>query len=237
MKCVLPFLAAATTLLVSAPSQADSFMPPSVQEAVSSDGSIAVTVIPAMLSCAPGETECVAAARAIVERVHGGYRGNSRTIRLVNPQAPGRVLVTDDGERLLTLDDYASYGFGDNVLVIYGANGEVIARLGLHDFLPEDYIAGLPRTASTLRWWAAPARIEPGTHRAVVSVIAVQAADSWPSPGASGFELDLDLDTGEIESPSGPDWQNALNCARAQRWLVPDQSAKRERDRYRALCR
>ena len=131
MKVSIPLLATIAAFITGVPAQADSFLPPSVQEASSADGSIVVTVVPAMLSCAVGEADCEPAARAIVEHFRGDYRSNSRTVRLLNPQAPARVLVTDDGERLLTVDDYASYGFGENVLVVYGSKGEVIARHAL----------------------------------------------------------------------------------------------------------
>ncbi|RIV83851.1 hypothetical protein [Aurantiacibacter zhengii] len=238
MKVSIPLLATIAAFITGVPAQADSFLPPSVQEASSADGSIVVTVVPAMLSCAVGEADCEPAARAIVEHFRGDYRSNSRTVRLLNPQAPARVLVTDDGERLLTVDDYASYGFGENVLVVYGSKGEVIARHALKDFLPQDYINGLPRTVSTLRWWGAAPRIEPGTHRAIISLHLVGPDSDIPRAfQGPHIALALDLDTGEIESPSGTLWENALNCARANSWLVPDVAAERQRERYRQLCR
>ncbi|WP_156172107.1 hypothetical protein [Aurantiacibacter gangjinensis] len=229
---------AAAAIALGAPALADSFMPPSVQEYRSANGQVVVTVIPTMLSCAPGEADCTPAARAIVERVFGDYRGNSRTIRLLNVEAPNWVLVTDDGQRLLTVDDYASAGFGYNTLVVYDGEGAVIARHALTDILPEDYIAGLPRTAATLRWWGEAPRIEPGTRRAIISVLKPDRdGDMQRAMRDGGIEVTLNLDTGVIERPSGPEWENALNCARANSWLVSDAAAERERARYRRLCR
>lgn len=174
-----------------------------MQTSYSASGEVVVTTIPAILSCAPTEKDCEPAARAIVEFERGGMRGPSRTVRLRNSQAPNYVLVTDDGERLLTVDDYASAGFGENVLVVYDNQGEMIANHALTDFLPEDYINGLPRTASTLRWWSAPVRILPGTHHAVVSVIKADGTGNFPGANTDGIELCLDLDTGAIERLSG----------------------------------
>lgn len=221
-------------LACSVPALADSFMPPTIREVRSPSESAVVTVIPAKLSCAVGEENCEPAARAVVELVRGYERFASRTVRLVNREAPGTVLVTDDGERLLTIDDYAWSGFGENVLVVYDDNGAVTARHALNDFLPGDYINGLPRSVSTLRWWSAEPRIEPGTHTAILSLLLVEK-DGWQGRG-DALELTLDLDTGEIERPSGARFEMALNCARANAWLVPDNAAERERERYRKLC-
>ena len=229
------FALSAAALACSVPAMADSFMPPTVQEVRSPQASAVVTVIPAMLSCAVGEADCEPAARAVVELVRGNERFGSRTVRLVNREAPGTVLVTDDGGRLLTIDDYGWWGFGENVLVVYDESGAVIAKHALNDFLPEDYINGLPRTVSTLRWWSASPRIEPGTHTAILSLHLVEGG-GWQGPGEA-LELTLDLNTGAIERPTGERFERALNCARANAWLVPDKAAERERERYRKLCR
>ena len=238
MKRLLAVLAASIALNAAPPAFADSFAPPSIQEARSASGEVVATIIPAMLSCAPGEDDCTPAARAVVEFDRGGWRGPSRTVLLRNTEAPGQALVTDDGTRLLTINDYASAGHGDNVLVLYGEQGEVIAHYGLADFLPQDYINGLPRTVSTLRWWSDPVRIDDAKRRAIVSLLAVNGEGDWQrSLRDGGIEIALDLDTGAIERPSGERWENALNCARANGWLVPDRAAERQRERYRALCR
>ena len=82
-----------------------------------------------------------------------------------------------------------------------------------------------------------PVRIEAGSHRAIVSVREIHAGDNWAASNGSGFELSLDLDTGQIDRPAGARWDKAINCARANTWLVPDRAAERERERFRALCR
>ena len=229
--------AAAIALFSAAAVSADSFAPPSVQTATSPSGSVVVTVIPAMLSCAASESDCEPAARAIVEFDRGGMRGPSRTVRLRNREAPGYALVTDDGERLVTVNDYASAGFGDNVLVVYDERGEIIANHALADFLPEEYINGLPRTASTLRWWSAPVRLLPGTRQAIVSVYAADGSGDFSGQATDGIELRLDLDTGAIERPSGPEWQAARACALATPWMVPDAGAEAQRARFGEICR
>ena len=234
----LLLLALAGGIVLASPALADTFMSPSVQEHRSTDGQTVVTVVPAMLSCAPEESDCTPAARAIVERVFGGDRGHSRTIRLLNPQAPGGVFVTDDGARLLTVDDYAGGGHGPNVIVVYDGEGTVLARYGLSDILPEDYIAGLPRSVSTIRWWHSAPIIEPGTHRAIISIFKPdKEGDMQRAMRDGGIPLVLDLDTGLIERPSGAIWENALNCARANSWVASDDAAQRQRARYRSRCR
>ncbi|ANY18842.1 hypothetical protein A6F68_00307 [Tsuneonella dongtanensis] len=217
--------------------QADSFMPPTLTEARSPSGEWIATVIPARLSCAQGEIRCAPAARAVIEYVGKGTdRMASTTVRLVNPEAPGRTLLTDDGERLLTVDDYASMGFGPNALVIYRRDGSVVRRLALADMVPADYIDGLPRTASSLLWIAEAPRIEPDSHRAIVPLLLIGPMGQ-EYRGRRSLALALDLDTGEIEQPAGPEWERARNCARANSWIVPDRHAMRERERFRKLCR
>ena len=116
--------------------------------------------------------------------------------------------------------------------------GTVIARHSLADFLPAEYIDGLPRTASTIRWWAGEHVIEPNSHRAILSINLADEDSGIPRAAVfTELTLALDLDTGEIEAPSGPRWERALNCARANAWLVPDAAAERQRERFRKLCR
>ena len=213
---------------------ADTFPLPSVQEYHSANGEFVVTVIPARLSCTPKESECVPAARAIVERLVGDDRADARTIRLLNSQAPAMVFLTDDGARLLTVDDYAGGGHGPNVVVVYDAEGAVLARYALSDILPEDYIAGLHRSVSTIRWWHSAPVIEPRARRATLSILKPDRdGDRQRALRDGGVEIALDLETGMIARPAGPEWENARNCARANSWLV----SVSQRARYRGLCR
>lgn len=223
---------------LAAPAAADTFPPPSIVETYSPSRTAVVTVIPTPLSCAVDEIDCEPAARAVIEFLHGQHRGHGRMVRLVNRDAPGQALVTDDGQRLLTVNEYAAAGFGENTIVVYDEKGGLIARYSLSDFLPEEYVAGLPRTAATIRWWAGEPVIEPNSHRAILSInIAGEDTGTPRAARREEFRLALDLDTGEIEKPAGPRWERALNCARANSWLVPDRAAERERERFRALCR
>lgn len=235
MKRTLALALAAAAALLTGSAQADSFLPPSVREARSASGEWVVTVIPASLSCALDESGCEPAARAVIEMEVRGYRGRGRVVRLVNETAPGRAYITDDGARLLTVDDYASYGVGPNVLVVYGEQGEVIARHALGDFLPDDYVNGLPHTVSTLRWLAGEPRIEAGTHRAIIPIVLVGPEQGYDIQGS--LDLTLDLDTGEIEHPSGAAFDNALWCARANAWVLEDDAAERAREAAARRCR
>lgn len=229
-------LLAAALVAVPAIARADSFVPPTLVETRSPLDRAAVTVIPARLSCGVGEAGCEPAARAVLDIVNGAERTASTTVRLVNSEAPGLALVTDDGERLLTVNDYAGAGFGPNVIVIYRRDGSVVRRLAIEDILPEAYVAGLPRTVSTIRWWGDTPSIEPDAHVATIPINLV-VPDGQEFLGRRSLPLRLDLDTGELEKPAGPAWNAAMNFARASSWLVPDRKALRERERFRKLCR
>lgn len=222
--------------LSPSPALADSFVPPSVTRTASASGAWVATVVPAALSCLDGPPSCQPAARATIARADGAAADEAgRGFALLNPQAPGRVLLSDDGERLLTIDDHASFGLGPNVLVVYAADGRVIARHDLAAFLPPDYIDGLPRTVSTLRWWAGEPRIEPGTHVATVPINLVGPDGGFDTRRA--LPLLLDLDTGVIEQPGGSAFAAALWCARANAWNVHSPQDERRRAQARSRCR
>lgn len=225
------FLALIFAVFAFDQARADSFMPPEIEQAMSPSKTAIVTVIPARLSCGVGETACEPAARAVVSLMAGPYRANGYAIRLLNPEAPSAFLITDDGERLLTLNDYASVGHGPNAIVVYRRDGTIVARYALTDFLPEVYVNGLPRTASSIRWQAGAASIEPETRVATIPVFLMDRTQS-----ARRMDLRLDLDTGELEKPTGPAWENAIICARPNSWIITGRKSERARDRYAKKC-
>ncbi len=74
-------------------------------------------------------------------------------VRLDNEVAPVSALVSDNGEYVITFDNWHGVGYGDNVVAIYnGKSGTLIKKLGLTDFLTESDIYNLPASTSSIHW-------------------------------------------------------------------------------------
>jgi hypothetical protein len=71
---------------------------------------------------------------------------------LVNDVSPVTALVTTDGSNVVTFDNWHSMGYGADVVVIYGPDGQLIASFGLDHFLSMKEIAVLPRSVSSIQW-------------------------------------------------------------------------------------
>lgn len=74
------------------------------------------------------------------------------SFKLVNEVAPLHALVSGDGRYLVTFDNWHSAGYGDNVIVIYRADGALVRSLSLEDILTTKDLAALPRSASSILW-------------------------------------------------------------------------------------
>lgn len=74
-------------------------------------------------------------------------------VRLVNEVAPVSALVSNNGDYVITFDNWHGVGYGDDVVSIYNAqSGKLIKKLGLSDFLTESDIYSLPASTSSIRW-------------------------------------------------------------------------------------
>jgi hypothetical protein len=56
-------------------------------------------------------------------------------VTLSNPSAPLSVFLSDDGQNIVTLDNWASVGYGDDVVVLYNS-GRQTAKYSLEEFAP-----------------------------------------------------------------------------------------------------
>jgi hypothetical protein len=74
------------------------------------------------------------------------------SVDLENPYSPHKVLVADSGDYVVTFDEWGRVGYGPNVVVIYGPEGEVIKKYDLEDLLTKEEITMVPTTVSS-RWW------------------------------------------------------------------------------------
>jgi hypothetical protein len=128
---------------------------------------------------------------------------------LVNDVSPVSALISDSGAYVATFDNWHSTGWGGDAVVIYNAQGEMVRSMGLTDFLPQPYFVALPRTVSSI-WWSGDHRIE-GDRLILQVVVPAGSVDTE----RTYLEIAVDLRTGEVQTPSGAAWENALRAADA----------------------
>ena len=114
---------------------------------------------------------------------------------LVNDVAPVDFLVSDDGSRLVTFDNWHSMGHGDDVLVVYDATGKVLRQWSLADLLTPAYVPHVMRSVSSI-WWRQgdPALVDDGATLRID--VAAPGNDDSPHDGPT-VPLLIDLATAE----------------------------------------
>ncbi len=116
-------------------------------------------------------------------------------INLVNEVSPVSVLISDQGDYIVTFDNWHGVGYGNDVVAIYGTtNGRLIRKFGLSDFLTESDIQELPASTSSIHWG--------GTHwidkEKRQLVLMVTEGIAAYEKNAKFFEVRADLSTGNI---------------------------------------
>ncbi|TCP35921.1 hypothetical protein [Sphingomonas sp. BK235] len=156
-----------------------------------------------------GETKRTA--RGVLERRVGGRWITQWEVPLANEVAPVDALVSDDGQHVVTFDNWHSMGLGENVVVIYGAGGQQVRSLRLDDLLPPDYLEALPRSVSSLHWRREARLARDGRHVAIPVVVPEEESRSDARPRT--VDVSVDLATGAVVPPSGAAWDRALTAA------------------------
>ena len=84
-------------------------------------------------------------------RADGSYSRKSEFL-LVNEVSPVSAIVANGGRYVVTFDNWHSAGYGDDVVVIFRADGSLVKKFGLEDLLTEGDIQTLPRSTSSIKW-------------------------------------------------------------------------------------
>ncbi|MDQ3847329.1 MAG: hypothetical protein M3261_00050 [Thermoproteota archaeon] len=140
----------------------------------------------------------------------GLYR-KIRSFPLVNEVSPVDAIVSNNGNYIVTFDNWHSAGYGSDVVVIYRSDGSVIKQLALEDFLTENDIGTLPETVSS-RWWGRDHYIDEKRNLLVLRIVS-STESKWTGSaleGAKSYELKLDLATGNLLEPKRdllPRWE------------------------------
>lgn len=242
LRILLAVAAFALTLVhggTAEPLKADSWAMPQVAKFASANGQFRLTVTPAKIGSQleyfrdrVAEDEGrkappAATATAVLERnLSDGKWQEQWRGPLLNRVAPVRVLVSDDGQRMVTFDDWHGVGTGPNVVAIYDGKGALVKVYALADLLPENYIAALSRSVSSIQW-SGEHRID-GERGVLVLAIALPRDAGGSERGY--LPLEIGLIDGSLSPPSGPAWEVAL--AAASRVNADDASAEAQRVLY-----
>ena len=216
----------ALLMLASPVALADSWAPPTTKITESANGQFRVTVVPRPLAGAlayfQDKVDGVGAAGqrkgeaqvspvAMVEKRDGanGWRAVWQ-MPLVNDVAPTSVRLSNDGSRLVTFDNWHSVGLGDDVVVIYDEQGDLVRKLSLDQIVPAAYVAHLPRTVSSLWWGGEHALV--ADDRFVELQVVLPGADM--DDEAPLVPVRVRLADGEVVPPSGKAWDEAIATLR-----------------------
>ena len=87
-----------------------------------------------------------------------------REVSFVNVMAPAEALISNSGDYIVTLDNWGSIGYGDDILVIYDQKGELVRRFSLKDFYSEQEIKNLNRSVSSIYWRGKVTFVQEGAY-------------------------------------------------------------------------
>lgn len=215
-------------VLLAASAQADSWAPPSIQQYASTDGTWRLTIYPRPLTNqlnyfkdkvdgkqnaggVPGESQKSPIGH--MEHRVGGRWVTAWKEPLVNDVAPVEAVVSDRGEAI-TFDNWHSMGWGDDVVVIYAANGTMIRQFGLTEFLPQYYVDALPRSVSSIHW-RGDARIDEAKRQLVIPVVVPTRDASAAFTGKARFlDVRFHLSDGSLVAMDSEAWGAAVAAAR-----------------------
>lgn len=122
---------------------------------------------------------------------------------LINEVAPVDVLVPDACDYVVTLDNWYHSGYGDDIVVIYGTEGDLVKQFSLEELLGPEDIRRISYSVSS-RIWLKKAYIDGRTKTLHIEFRPQNAVDTRPNLATKsdaevkGTQLKVNLATGEI---------------------------------------
>lgn len=206
--------------MTAGPVKADSWIPPEKRTTVSSNGQFRFTAYPTPEAEVKAFFEREMEGRSVVpphaigrlqrKRAKGGWETVWK-VPLANIVAPTDALVTNDGRHVVTFDNWYSTGHGENVIVIYRADGSVVRSLKLTDLVPDYYMQILPHSASSIDWRS---NAEIGADGQTVEIDVFGPGTTFLRKNASSLRFRIALSDGNVSLPEEPIWKAALAKAR-----------------------
>jgi hypothetical protein len=238
---LLAFAALWLAALGGGAARADSWAMPEVTTTLSANGQFRFTVTPGDIEPPPPPRDAredsqpvprLASQGLLEKRIAKSKWQPVWAGPLANQVAPVTVLVADDGRHVATFDNWGSLGHRDHVIVIYGPDGTLVRSLSLTDLMPEDYIAALPRSVSSIYWSKDESFAGDGAS-VVIPVIV-------PHGGGLGDDVEtvsfsIALADGAVTLPPPAQWERALAAAAEVTAAMAEAEAKWLADRKAPL--
>jgi len=139
-----------------------------------------------------GATEDRAKGAFYARRADGGY-SKKWEFPLLNEVSPVSAIVSNNGDYVVTFDNWHGVGYGGDVVVVYRPNGAVVKKFGLEDLLTEGDIETLPHSVSSI-WWGGEHYIDDANGILILRVVA-NGRSPWEDD-AKYHELKIELATG-----------------------------------------
>ncbi|WP_343626453.1 hypothetical protein [Roseateles puraquae] len=220
-------LAACLGLASLGTARADSWLAPCPKAYLAPSGAYRFIVMPRgpldTLSCTraadqpefAGRLTSLHRATGTLERQTGGRWVPVWAHELSNEVSPVQAAVSDTG-RVATFDNWHGVGWGDDVVVLFDAQGRLVRQMGLADFLPRTYVHALPQSVSSILWGGEHAFTADG-QSLQLQVVVPDADPSRPRPGDERpplVTLLVEADTGRVAPQAPVAWAQALAQAR-----------------------
>ena len=129
-------------------------------------------------------------------RADGSYSRKSEFL-LVNEVSPVSAIVANGGRYAVTFDNWHGVGYGDDVVVIYRADGSLVKKFGLADLLTEGDLQTLPRSTSSI-WWGGNHYLDEAKGLLVLRIV---SNGGGFGKEAKFHELKIELATGQPIEP------------------------------------
>lgn len=216
---------AALGVLASVPARADSWMDPEPFTTPSAAGTYRFTVTPSPVDSALDYfTEEIAAQEegrkverpapvGLLERrtASGGWEP-VWAAPLVNDIAPTQALVADDGRYVVTFNNWYSVGHGENVIVIYRADGSLVRSMALTDLIPQMVKDSLSHSVSSVTWKKAEGILPDGEHLFIDVLV---PGEKPYSDDAASVRFTIALASGAVTLPDEAAWSAVMAKASA----------------------
>ena len=138
------------SLAITGNIRSDTWLPPKITRYFSENGNFMLKVIPRSIpgkfyewiEAGPSEKKNFTAKDTTIVHCHAIFYqvlGDGDTLKiwkkqLINELAPVTALVSNDGQRVVTLDNWHAMGYGVDVMAVYNELGELVKRYSLDDF-------------------------------------------------------------------------------------------------------
>ena len=110
--------------------------------------------------------------------------------------SPSDVMIQNEGRWVVMIDEWASHGLGDYVVVIFDDEGRMVSNFSLNDLYPGVHF---PRSSSSL-WWRGPAKFIDTLDQLEIRSRSNRDLSAFSDLAIFEDYLRIDLRTGEIVS-------------------------------------